>query len=153
VSSAINTFQNPSEAKSAHYIVGDEGRVVQCVRHEDVAWHAGDWPTNRRSIGIEHGGWASEPETWTREKVRASARLAAYCCRRHKIRVDSKHIILHRNVPGVTKTCPGPTSRTRDTRSWSAATNKLTDTNFAVFRPPRVSRPTGLPAGFPVPRA
>jgi hypothetical protein len=79
VSSAISTFQNPSEVKSAHYIVGDEGRVVQCVRHEDVAWHAGD------------------------------------CCRRHKIWVDSKHIILHRNVPGVSKTCPGPTCRTRDT--------------------------------------
>jgi hypothetical protein len=107
VSSAINTFQNSSENKSAHYIVGDEGRVVQCVRHEDVAWHAGNWSYNKHSIGIEHGGWADKRATWTDAKIRASAKLAAYCCRRHKIPVDRQHIIEHNRVPGTDHYCPG----------------------------------------------
>jgi N-acetylmuramoyl-L-alanine amidase len=107
VSSAINTFQNPANQVSAHYIVGDEGRVVQCVRHEDIAYHAGNWGYNKHSIGIEHGGWADRRATWTDAKIRASAKLAAYCCRRHKIRVDRQHIIEHNRVPGTDHYCPG----------------------------------------------
>ncbi len=107
VSSAINTFQNPSSVVSAHYIVGDEGRVVQCVRHEDIAYHAGNWSYNKHSIGIEHGGWADKQATWTDAKIRSSAKLAAYCCRRHKIRVDRQHIIEHNRVPGTDHYCPG----------------------------------------------
>ena len=107
VSSAINTFQNPASRVSAHYIVGDEGRVVQCVRHADIAYHAGNWFYNKHSIGIEHGGWADKRATWTDAKIRASARLAAYCCRRHKIKVDRRHIIGHNEVPGTDHYCPG----------------------------------------------
>lgn len=107
VSSAVNTFQNPANEVSAHYIVGDKGRVIQCVRHEDIAYHAGNWPYNKHSIGIEHGGWADRRKTWTDAKIRASARLAAYCCRRHKIPVDRQHIIEHNRVPGTDHYCPG----------------------------------------------
>ena len=107
VSSAINTFQNPNSIVSAHYIVGDEGRVAQCVRHEDIAYHAGNWSYNKHSIGIEHGGWADKRATWTDAKIRSSAKLAAYCCRRHKIRVDRQHIIEHNRVPGTDHYCPG----------------------------------------------
>lgn len=107
VSSAINTFQNPANEVSAHYIVGDKGRVVQCVRHEDIAYHAGNWSYNKHSIGIEHGGYADTRRTWTDAKIRASAKLAAYCCRRHKIRVDRQHIIEHNRVPGTDHYCPG----------------------------------------------
>lgn len=106
-SSAINTFQNPANEVSAHYIVGEEGRVVQCVRHEDIAYHAGNWSYNKHSIGIEHGGWADKRTTWTDAKIRSSAKLAAYCCRRHKIRVDRQHIIQHNRVPGTDHYCPG----------------------------------------------
>jgi hypothetical protein len=104
VSAGISTFQNPNSGVSAHYIVGDLGRVVQCVRHEDVGYHAGHLPTNKHSIGIEHGGESAERATWTREKMRASARLAAYCSKRHNIPLDRRHIIGHHEVPG----CPNP---------------------------------------------
>jgi putative chitinase len=39
---------------SAHYIVGQDGRLVQMVDDSDAAWHAGSRDMNRRSIGIEH---------------------------------------------------------------------------------------------------
>lgn len=107
LTSGINTFQNSSSNVSAHYIVGDKGRVVQCVRHEDIAYHAGNWKYNKHSIGIEHGGKAANRKTWTDAKYRASARLAAYCCRRHNIRVDRKHIIGHKQVPGADHYDPG----------------------------------------------
>ena len=38
--------------QAAHYIVGRDGTVVQCVRHKDIAFHAG--PANDWTIGIEH---------------------------------------------------------------------------------------------------
>lgn len=106
-SSAINTFQNPANEVSAHYIVGERGRVVQCVRHADIAYHAGNWSYNKHSIGIEHGGYADNPRTWTDAKYLASARLAAYCCRRHRIPVNRRYIVGHREVPGSTHYCPG----------------------------------------------
>lgn len=106
-SSAVNWFQDSRANVSAHYVVGSEGGVVQCVRHEDVAWHAGNWSYNTHSIGIEHGGYARYRSTWTDRKYRASARLAAYCCRRHDIPVDRAHIVGHNEVPGSTHTCPG----------------------------------------------
>ena len=107
VSGTVSWFKNASSNVSAHYVVGSEGRVVQCVRHEDIAWHAGNWSYNVHSIGIEHGGYADNRKTWTDRKYHASAKLAAYCCRRHNIKVDREHIVLHNKVPGTDHYCPG----------------------------------------------
>ncbi len=72
---------------SAHYVV-DSIETVQCVRDDDVAWHAG--PVNGCSIGIEHAGsagqtvaeWADEYSTAT---LQHSARLVAELCYRYSI--------------------------------------------------------------------
>lgn len=37
---------------SAHYVV-EAGRCAQLVEIKDIAWHAGNWAANQRSIGIE----------------------------------------------------------------------------------------------------
>ena len=105
--SAINTFQAESSNVSAHYVLSRRGKIVQMVRHEDIAWHAGDWGYNKHSIGIEHAGTDEDSNAWSRRMFRASAKLSAYISRRHKVPVDRDHIVLHRNVPGVTKPCPG----------------------------------------------
>ncbi len=104
----VDWFQSPLATTSAHYIVGRAGNVYQCVRHEDIAWHAGNWPYNVRSIGIEHAAYHDRPRTWTDELYRSSARLAAYCCKRHRIPVDREHIIRHSRVPDGKEWCPGP---------------------------------------------
>jgi N-acetylmuramoyl-L-alanine amidase-like protein len=57
------------------------------------------------SIGIEHTGYATKPRTAC--QPRSSARLSAHLSRRFNIPVDRRHIIDHREVPGVNKTCPG----------------------------------------------
>jgi N-acetylmuramoyl-L-alanine amidase len=41
IESTINWFTRKESSVSAHYVVGRDGRVVQMVREEDVAWHAG----------------------------------------------------------------------------------------------------------------
>src|SRR5262249_19528840 len=65
---------NPVSEVSSHYIVHEDGRVVQMVRESDRAWHAGvsSWhgqiDINSRSVGIEivnagHGfGYPDFPE-------------------------------------------------------------------------------------------
>lgn len=50
----VNWFCTPGNGcgTSAHF-VASAGRVHCIVSTEDVAWHAGDWAVNLRSIGIE----------------------------------------------------------------------------------------------------
>jgi hypothetical protein len=103
-SGTINWFQDPRANVSAHYVVSRGGRVAQCVHNEDIAWHAGYWRTNTKSIGIEHAGYIGNRRSFTRRMYRSSARLSAYLSRRFNIPVDRRHIIGHNQVPG----CPGP---------------------------------------------
>lgn len=50
----VDWFTNPARGAqtSAHYVV-EAGRVACLVDPADVAWHAGDWAVNVRSIGLE----------------------------------------------------------------------------------------------------
>lgn len=101
-------FQNPERQVSAHYVVSSaEGRIGQCVREKDVAWHAGNWDYNTRSIGIEHEGWVDQPEWFTDAMYGASAALTRTLCDRYGIPKTREHIIGHHEVPGATHTDPG----------------------------------------------
>ena len=104
-SGTIDWFQNPTASVSAHYVVGRRGPVAQCVPNEDIAWHAGNWSFNQKSIGIEHEGYASQ--WWTDSMYHSSAKLSAYLCRRFNIPVGRHYIRGHRSVPGVATRCPG----------------------------------------------
>jgi hypothetical protein len=53
IASANSRFQNPDERASAHFGISATRRV-QWVDLADIAWHAGNWPVNVRSIGFEH---------------------------------------------------------------------------------------------------
>ncbi len=108
-SQTLNVFRNPRKKVSAHYVVrSGDGHVAQCVREADVAWHAGDWEHNTRSIGIEHEGWVDEPGYFTGALYRRSAALTAAICARHGIPTDRRHIVGHHEVPGTDHTDPGP---------------------------------------------
>lgn len=104
-SGTINWFRNRGSDVSAHYVVSRDGRVAQCVRNEDIAWHAGVWYYNKKSIGIEHAGYGRYRSTWTRRMYRSSARLSAHLARRYNIPINRRHFIPHRRVR-ATK-CPG----------------------------------------------
>ena len=105
-SGTINWFKDPRANVSAHYVVGRRGQIAQCVHNKDIAWHAGNWRYNKKSIGIEHAGFAGN--RWTRRMYRSSAKLSAYLCRQFNIPVHHRYIFGHRHVPGVATRCPGP---------------------------------------------
>ncbi|WP_037677897.1 N-acetylmuramoyl-L-alanine amidase [Streptomyces griseus] len=108
-SEALSIFRDPGKGVSAHYVVRSvDGYVAQCVRESDVAWHAGDWDHNTRSIGIEHEGWVDRPAYFTDALYARSARLTAWVCDRYGIPKDREHIIGHYEVPGSDHTDPGP---------------------------------------------
>ncbi|WP_320777179.1 peptidoglycan recognition family protein [Streptomyces sp. CRN 30] len=105
----LSVFRDPASAVSAHYLVRSaDGLVAQCVRERDIAWHAGDWAHNTRSVGIEHEGWVDEPGWFTDALYERSARLTAAICDRHGIPKDRAHIIAHHEIPGTDHTDPGP---------------------------------------------
>ena len=118
-SGTIGWFQNCAAGSSAHYVVGRRGGVAQCVRDEDIAWHAGWWATNKHRIGTEHAGYTNNPNSFTRRMYRASARLSAPSCKKHKIPIDRKHIIGRYQVPGCSGSGGGSGCHTDPGRYWN----------------------------------
>ena len=53
-------FATGERQVSAHYIVDASGRQALSVEPKDIAYHAGNWDINRRSIGIELVGVAGQ---------------------------------------------------------------------------------------------
>lgn len=105
----VGIFQNPARQVSAHYVVRSaDGYVAQCVQERNVAWHAGSWDYNTRSIGIEHEGWVDQPSYFTHAMYTQSAALTASVCNRYGIPKDRAHIIGHHEVPGSDHSDPGP---------------------------------------------
>ncbi|MFF9000312.1 N-acetylmuramoyl-L-alanine amidase [Streptomyces achromogenes] len=108
-SDALAIFADPQKKVSAHYVVRSmDGHIAQCVREADIAWHAGNWTYNTRSVGIEHEGWVDRPEYFTDALYQQSARLTAAICAKYGIPRDREHIIGHYQVPGTDHTDPGP---------------------------------------------
>lgn len=101
-SGSISWFQNCSSQVSAHYSVrSSDGEITQSVDEADVAWHAGNWTYNERSIGIEHEGYVSQADAWyTDAMYRSSAELVRDICDRYGIAKDRAHVIGHNEVPG-----------------------------------------------------
>ena len=96
----IREFQNPAVQASAHFVVRSaDGGIAQTVLEQDVAWHAGNWDYNTKSIGIEHEGFVDNPAWFTDSMYRASAQLAAGIVKKYSIPVDRQHIVGHNEVP------------------------------------------------------
>ncbi|MET8329833.1 peptidoglycan recognition family protein [Streptomyces sp. NPDC005181] len=108
-SDTIGIFQSPAKQVSAHYVVRSaDGYVAQCVREQNIGWHAGNWDYNTRSVGIEHEGWVDQPTYFTNTLYEQSALLTASVCDRYSIPKDRAHILGHAQVPGTDHTDPGP---------------------------------------------
>jgi N-acetyl-anhydromuramyl-L-alanine amidase AmpD len=92
-------LRDPRSHASANFVVGRDGKVQELVPLHDIAWHAGNWAYNVRSVGIENVGYTDDPAGFTLPEYRASARLAAVIARRSLIPIDRRHIIGHYQVP------------------------------------------------------
>lgn len=105
----LELVQDP-EYVSWHYSLrSTDGHIAQHLRTKDVGWHAGNWYTNAKSIGLEHEGFLADPDAWYTEAMyRTSARLVSHLARKYGIPLDRQHILGHDTVPGTTPaTIPG----------------------------------------------
>ncbi|MGW2826586.1 N-acetylmuramoyl-L-alanine amidase [Streptomyces sp. NPDC001443] len=101
--SMFQTVQDPTEASWHYSIRSRDGHVTQHIRTRDMAWHSGNQLVNARSIGIEHEGFLTRPDTWyTEQMYRSSARLVRYLAKKYGIPLDRQHVFGHDNVPAPT---------------------------------------------------
>ena len=105
INGTISWFKNPAAKVSAHYVIGQDGEIVQMVAHNNVAWHAGS--ANGTSIGIEHVA-NTRGLTPTPAQMCASAALVTWLCDQYAIPADRAHIQGHAEAdPRTTHTaCP-----------------------------------------------
>jgi hypothetical protein len=113
---AMQLVQDPKYLAWHYTVRSADGHVAQHVLTQNVGWHAGNWYTNAKSVGIEHEGFLAAPDAWYTEAMyRSSARLVKYLAAKYDIPLNRQHILGHDNVPGPTggyirgmHTDPGP---------------------------------------------
>ena len=93
-----NYFKNNAVETSAHYFV-DDTTVIRSVADKNIAWHAGDWNINCRSIGIEIAGSTKECKGRTLENVIALTKELM-----KKYNISKERVIRHYDANG--KLCP-----------------------------------------------
>jgi N-acetyl-anhydromuramyl-L-alanine amidase AmpD len=92
-------FSTTDTQASAHFVIGQDGTVIQCVAMDDIAWHAHG--ANRTSIGIEHcarspahllspaeqakWGFDDEGLPLSEAQLQASAALVTWLCKRYDL--------------------------------------------------------------------
>jgi N-acetyl-anhydromuramyl-L-alanine amidase AmpD len=120
-------FAKGTVVSSCHYCI-DSDSIIQCVREEDVAFHA---PPNTGSIGLEHAGYARQTaEEWidaySMAMLRLSAGLAADICRRHNLPLvwlsPADLLAGHRGI----------TSHANVSKAWRRSTHTDPGPNFPV---------------------
>jgi len=95
----VSWLRDPRAHSSANFVVSRTGQVQELVPLHDIAWHAGNWAYNVRSVGIENEGYTDSAAGFPLPEYRAAARVAAVIARRSLIPIDRRHIIGHYQVP------------------------------------------------------
>lgn len=80
---------------SAHYAIEDNN-IHQYVKEENVAYHAGVYAMNQRSIGIEHSAEPNRPAS--EDTYKNSALLVASIAKKYNIPLDRTHVLKHSEV-------------------------------------------------------
>lgn len=107
---ALERLCDPSAEVSAHYMIDRDGALVQMVREEDRAWHAGAgaWQglddVNSRSIGVElvNDGFQPFPLPQMKALEGVLAGLLARWC------IHPVDVIAHSDMAPDRKEDPGP---------------------------------------------
>ncbi len=108
----INHFRDKDAEVSSHYLIGEDGKIVQFVRDSEIAWHAGKskWKNERSlnfsSIGIElFNKSAGKCDAYTDRQYVVLISLLTHLVNKYKIL--PKNILGHSDVAPNRKTDPG----------------------------------------------
>ncbi|WP_375453957.1 N-acetylmuramoyl-L-alanine amidase [uncultured Methylobacterium sp.] len=112
---ALRRLADPLAEVSAHYVVLEDGAVVQMVPEGRRAWHAGraSWAgerdVNSRSLGVEivHPGHAGGLPPYPDAQIRSVSALCRDIVRRWSIPAD--RVLAHSDVAPARKQDPGET--------------------------------------------
>ena len=104
---------DPASEVSAHYLVHEDGRIVQMVREQDRAWHAGksSWhgrtDINSCSVGIEivNPGHVLGYREFPKGQIEAVIALCRGIAKRHAIAPE--RVLDHSDVAPGRKDDPG----------------------------------------------
>ncbi|WP_296741516.1 N-acetylmuramoyl-L-alanine amidase [Mesorhizobium sp.] len=104
---------DPASEVSSHYLVHEDGRVVQMVRESDRAWHAGksSWfghtDVNSCSVGIEivNPGHSLGYKAFPKRQIDAVIALCSGIIGRHAI--PARRVLAHSDVAPGRKIDPG----------------------------------------------
>lgn len=110
---AIRWLCDPESAVSSHYVVREDGSIVQLVDESRRAWHAGrsywagETDVNSRSIGIEiaNPGHQFGYRPFPGIQIEGVIRLCRDVLRRHAI--PPRHVLAHSDVAPDRKEDPG----------------------------------------------
>jgi N-acetylmuramoyl-L-alanine amidase len=113
VEAALDRLTDPEAGVSAHYLITEEGEVIQLVSEAKRAWHAGTsyWrgikDVNSASIGIEldHPGHAGGYRGFSNAQFDALVPLAARIVRQYDI--PRANVVGHSDVAPLRKIDPG----------------------------------------------
>lgn len=99
---------------SIHYAIGNDGSIGWGIDEDEVAWHAGNWPINQRSIGIETSNSAVGGD-WpvSQAAFDSLCKLVADIAKRNNMGtlVSGQNIGYHAMYAATA--CPGPTLKAR----------------------------------------
>jgi hypothetical protein len=128
---AIRRFKDPASRLSAHYVIGQDGRVAQLVSEGDTAYHAGKFDVNLRSIGIEHE--ASPTMAPTDALYAASAKLHREIAARHGLTLKVGGTVLPHHAIVPTE-CPGTLDLDRIVRDALEEDDMFTDEDRKMLK-------------------
>lgn len=132
-------FHSVNRGASAHYFVGHEGEIWQCVDDADVAWHCGDdtyWHDtcrNDNSIGIEMCCRKNASGVWYFEDVTVASTIELTKELMKKYNVPAENVIRHYDVTG--KVCPAPYVNNNTKHTWDAFKKGITGAYTPVVKP------------------
>lgn len=99
-------FQDPKSGVSAHYLIGRDGKIVQMVKDDHVAYHAGvsEWNgyagVNSISLGIELLNLNNGKEPYPIAQMESCAELCALKAKEFKIELP-RGLVGHKDIaPG-----------------------------------------------------
>lgn len=102
VQQAINTFSSPNATTSAHYIIGNDGKLWAGLEEYEVGYHCGNYEMNQKSIGIEHEWYSGL--TISDALYSMSAKLVADICKFYNLPCNRTTVKMHKEI--VPTGCP-----------------------------------------------
>ena len=110
---SVKRLKNPKSKVSCHFLINRKGQVVQMIKEEYIAWHAGKskWKKfinlNNNSIGIElvNKGHKYGYQSFPNKQIKSLIKLCNFLKKKYKI--QKQNFLGHSDISPLRKIDPG----------------------------------------------